>query len=217
LLDGVPADQNRFAVPIEFSPDGQQLYYTLQPNGVGGSWIAFNGRYDNLYTIPVAGGQPLELFRCPAGSLLCLGDFRAEGEELLVAYTDPAGKTINVVTAAGQQINQFAFLEADFLGYPVFGPAGELAFYSADIGEHADGFPIPQPGTIHLVQPPYDGPPRPVKSDDSVATLIDWLDTERLVYNSVDPGGNWGTVVTNLAGEATIWGPGPTQFVTILR
>lgn len=217
LLTGVPATGNRLIVPIRFSHDGRQLYYTLQPNGVGGSWIAFNGRYDSLFVIPASGGQPVELFRCPAGSLLCLGDFSGEGEALRLAYTDPAGKAIHVLAAAGQEINHFAFPEADFLGYPTFGPGAELAFYTAHIAEHPDGYPIPQPGTLYVVLPPYDGQPEPVKSDDSLATLIGWLDSERLVYNSVDPGGNWGTATVNLAGEATIWGPGPTQFIAILR
>jgi hypothetical protein len=217
LLSGWPAVENRFATPVRFSADGETLYFTLQPIGVGGSWIAFNGRYDNLYAIPTSGGQPAEIFQCPAGSLLCIGDFSGDGEALKFAYTDSANKTIHVLAAGGERINQFSFPEADYLGYPSFGPGGELALYVATIGEHPDGYPIPQPGTIYLVPPPYDGQPQLVKSDDSVATLIGWLDPEQLVYNSIDPGGNWGTAVTNLSGEAMIWGPGPTQFITILR
>jgi Tol biopolymer transport system component len=217
LLAGIPGTDNRFVVPIRFSSDGQQLYYALQPIGVGGSWVAFNGRYDSLYAVPTSGGQPTELFRCPADSLLCLGDFTGEGEFLRVAYTDPAGKAIHVLAADGQEINHFTFPEADFLGYPAFGLGGELAFYTAAIAEHPDGYPVPQPGTIYIVQPPYNGQPEPVKSDDSLAMIIGWLCSDRLIYNSIDPGGNWGTTTTNLAGEATIWGPGPTQFITILR
>jgi hypothetical protein len=217
LLSGWPAAENRFVIPLRFSTDGETLYFSLQPIGVGGSWVSFNGRYDSLYAIPTSGGQPVEIFQCPAGSLLCIGDFSGDGEALKIAYTDSAAKTIHVLAAGGEQINQFSFPEADYLGYPSFGPGGELAFYVATIGEHPDGYPIPQPGTIYLVQPPYEGQPQPVKSDDSIATLIGWLDPEWLVYNSIDPGGNWGTVVTNFSGEAMIWGPGPTQFVTILR
>jgi hypothetical protein len=217
LLAGLPGTENRFVIPIRFGPDGQQLYYALQPIGVGGSWVAFNGRYDSLYAVPTTGGQPVELFQCPEGSLLCLGDFTGEGEALRVAYADPAAKTIYVLAADRETAGQFSFPEADFIGYPTFGPGGELAFYVAAIGEHADGYPIPQPGAIYLVLPPYAGQPQLVRSDDTVATLIGWLDSERLVYNSIDPGGNWGTGITSLTGEATIWGPGPTQFITILR
>jgi hypothetical protein len=134
-----------------------------------------------------------------------------------VAYTDTAGKTIYVQTADGATAGQFSFPEADFIGYPTFGPGGELAFYVATVSEHANGTPIAQPGAIYLVLPPYDGQPQLVKSDDTVGTLIGWLDSDHLVYNSIDPGGNWGTGVTSLAGEAMIWGAGPTQFITILR
>jgi Tol biopolymer transport system component len=217
LLGGIPGTDNRFVIPIRFSPDGQTLYYAMQPIGVGGSWVAFSGRYDSLHVLPTSGGQPVELFRCPDGSLLCLGDFTGEAEALRLAYTDSAEKAIYVATAGGEVVGQFSFPEADFLGYPTFGPGGELAFYVAAIGEHADGYPIPQPGAIYLVRPPYDGEPQLVKSDDTVATLLGWLDSEHLVYNSIDPGGNWGAVVTSLSGEAMIWGPGPTQFITILR
>lgn len=217
LLAGIPGAENRFVIPIRFSSDGQQLYYAMQPIGVGGSWVAFNGRFDSLHTIPTSGGEPVQLFDCPDGSLLCLGDFSGDDQTLRLAYTDPAGKTIIVLTGEGQEIARFDFPEADFLGYPAFGPGGELAFYSATIAEHADGYPIPQPGNLYVVQPPYDGQPQLVKSDDTMATLIGWLDPERLVYNSIDPGGNWSTAFTNLAGEATIWGRGPVQFITILR
>lgn len=217
LLSGWPAAENRFVIPLRFSADGETLYISLQPIGVGGSWVSFSGRFDSLYAIPTSGEQPVEIFQCPAGSLLCIGDFSGDGEDLRIAYTDSAGKTIHVLAAGSEGSNQFSFPEADYLGYPSFGPGGELAFYVATIGEHADGYPIPQSGTIYLVPPPYEGQPQPVKSDDSIATLIGWLDPEYLVYNSIDPGGNWGTVVTSLSGEAMIWGPGPTQFITILR
>lgn len=217
LLTGIPATANRVIVPIRFSPDGQKLHYALQPLGIGGSWVSFGGRYDSLYVIPTAGGQPTEIFQCPPDGLLCLGDFAGEGDALRVAHTDMAKKTIYILAADGVTINEFSFPDADFLGYPSFGPSGELAFYVAAIGEHVDGFPVPQPGTVYRVQPPYDGEPQPVKSGDSVATLMGWLDTEHLVYNSIDPGGNWGTAVTTLSGDALTWGSGPTQFITILR
>ena len=217
LIDGLPAEDNRFAIPVRFSADGQTLYFALQPLGVGGSWVSFSGRHDSLHAISTSGGQPEEIFQCPEGNLLCMGDFKENGEAIAIAYTDSAGKTIFLLAADGAIINQFSFPEVDFLGYPTFGPGGELAFYVATIAEHADGYPVPQPGTIYAVHSPDNGEPLPVKSGDSVATLIGWLDSERLVYNGIDPGGNWGTVVTTLSGDAWIWGPGPTEFITILR
>lgn len=218
LIGGLPAEENRFAIPIRFSVDGQTLYFALQPLGVGGSWVSFSGRYDSLHAVPTSGGQPAERFRCPEGNLLCLGDFKENGEDITVAYTDSANKTIYLLLGDdGETVNQFSFPLADFLGYPTFGPGGELAFYVATLAEHADGYPVPRPGTVYVLQPPDEGEPQPVKSDDSVATIIGWLDSERLVYNSIDPGGNWGTVVTSLSGDAWIWGPGPTEFITILR
>jgi hypothetical protein len=217
LLTGIPGIDSRFAIPVRFSLDGQRLYYAMQPIGVGGSWVSFSGRYDGLYAIPVAGGQPVQIFQCPAENLLCLGDFSGDGEALHVAYTDSANKTIHVLAADGQPVNQFSFPASDFLGYPTFGPGGELAFYAAAISEHSDGYPIPTPGTIYLVQPPFDSQPIPVKSGQDIATLIGWLDSEHLVYHSIDPGGNWGTVVTTLSGDPFIWGRGPTQFITVLR
>ncbi|MDX1613093.1 MAG: hypothetical protein R3300_02215 [Candidatus Promineifilaceae bacterium] len=214
LIDGWPAADNRLLMPVRFSADGQTLYFTAQPNGVGGSWVAFSGRYDNLYALPTTNGQPLALFQCPDGNLLCLGDFDGDVAELKLAYTDPTTQAIIVLGPDGRTLSQFIFPEADFLGYPSFSPSGELAFYTAVIGEHADGYPIPVPGTLHLVA---DGQAQPLKSDDSVATLIGWLDDEYLIYNSIDPGGNWGTSVVGLAGDIWIWGPGPTQFITVLR
>jgi hypothetical protein len=86
--------QYHIATPIRFSADGQTLFFTWQPIGLGGAWASFNGRYDNLYRLPATGGALEKVFDCAErAQLLCIGDFRDDGT---LAYVD-ADQTIRVI------------------------------------------------------------------------------------------------------------------------
>jgi hypothetical protein len=63
--------------------------------------------------------------------------------------------------------------------------------------------PLPNPGTISLVEPPYTGQPRVLVSDNTVATLWEWLDATRLAYGAMDEFGNVGTAIVTTEGQVT--------------
>ena len=49
VFEGMAVGENRIATPVRFTADGQTLFFTWQPMGLGGGWSSFVGRYDNLY------------------------------------------------------------------------------------------------------------------------------------------------------------------------
>jgi hypothetical protein len=177
-------EQPRGLMPIRFDAAGATLYYSLMPYGIGGSWIAFNGRYDNLYALPTDGsGEPELIFDCASMELfLCLGDFfTVDGAVTGLAYVDAGAGTVVVENGQGQVINMLAVAE-EYVGYPTFGPGGELVFYSAALAEETDGPPTPAMGYLHRVAPPT-APAETLLSDPALVLPVGFLDDSRVVVN----------------------------------
>jgi hypothetical protein len=178
---------------IRFSPDNQTLYFALQPLSSGGGRYAFTGRYDNLYHIPVTGGQPELVFACPKDELDCIGDIAPDGQAFVYTQTNDLlpdgslnGGVIQVQSLDGALINTLTPPGVNYVGYPFFGPAGDLAFFSAKLVDSGKGFLLTRPGYISLVAPPYTGQPQTIFSDDSVGLLEGWLDEQHLIYEIYD-------------------------------
>ncbi len=180
-----PADgQPRGFMPIRFDESGQTLFYALQPYGIGGSWIAFNGRYDNLYTITTDGsGEPELVFDCASKELfLCLGDFFVvDGDVTGLAYVDAPARAVVVENGDGEVINRLEVAE-EYAGYPTWGPGGELIFYSADLAEATDGPPSPAMGYLHRIAPPT-APAETLLNDPALVLPVGFLDESRVVVN----------------------------------
>jgi hypothetical protein len=183
-------------VPIRFSADGSTLFYSHQPIGIGGSWVAFVGRYNDLYSTPSAGGAVSELFRCAdRGPLMCLGDFfLVENQATTLVYTNDQTKEVVVLNGQGETINTIA-VDAEYVGYPTISETGELVFYTATLGEN---FPNPSEAAISRVAPPT-APPEVVAGDPNLVLPQGFLDGSRLVTTYVMEGSSWGTAVVELA------------------
>jgi dipeptidyl aminopeptidase/acylaminoacyl peptidase len=202
LVDQVENTEKRYLEPVQFSPDNSKLSYALQPDGLDGS-IEISGRYDNIYSISVAGDQPQLIFACPtAETPICIGDLAPDGNTLV--YTDPEAAEVRVISRDGNLINALTPPATDYIGPAIFGPAGKLAFVSATHSQTtSDDLPLPSPGHISLIEPPYSGQPRILLSDNSVATVWEWLDESRLAYGSIDEFGNVGTTIVTIDGQVT--------------
>jgi hypothetical protein len=198
-----PDDRPRGLMPIRFDAAGSTLYYALQPYGVGGSWIAFVGRYDNLYAISTeSGAEPQKIFDCAdKGLFLCLGDFFVtDGAVTAVAYVDQQAGTVFVENGAGDLLNTLQE-DADYVGYPTWGPTGELVYYTATLAEMTDGPPMPAMGNLRRVAPPT-APAETVVSDPNLALPVEFLDDTRVVVNWItEPEtGLWGLALAGIDG-----------------
>ena len=194
LASHVAEGESRTLTPVRFSDTGETLVYTLQPIGLGGIWSAFNGRYDNLYTIPVAGGEPTLVYDCAAdGLFLCIGDFHMFRDDAptLVTVDAPAGTV--VVRSAGQVINTLP-VDAGYVGFPTFSPTGEFIFYSADLSEEEV---LPQAASLHRVAPPI-APAETVISDPQIILPQRFLDDSHLAVGYAGEDDTWGLALVNI-------------------
>lgn len=207
LLEQAENNERRYLEPVRFSADNTHLYYAMQPDGLGGMIFSFSGRYDSMYRLPLRGGEAELILACPGDQQsICIGDISADGNYLAVARYGEGG--VQVLDGSGSPVSTLTPPATDYVGWPVFSPAGQLAFVSAVLAQDNDQAPPrPNPGYISLVASPYTGQPETVYSDNGVTTVWEWLDDTRLIYGAMDEEGNIGTAVISVDGQQTVLSP----------
>ncbi|MBN1993352.1 MAG: hypothetical protein JW953_11685 [Anaerolineae bacterium] len=205
LMEQVENTDRRYVEPIRFSPDNNELFYALQPDGLGGPIFAFSGRYDTVYSVLVTGEPAQLIFACPTTeNPICIGDVAATGNALTYAESG----LVNIISRDGALLGALTPPAMDYVGPAVFGPTGNLAFVSATLSQPSgDELPLPNPGYIVFIEPPYAGPPQILLTDNSVAAVWEWVDENRLAYGSVDEFGNIGTSILTMDGQAVELSP----------
>ena len=204
---------NHIATPIRFTGDGQTLYFTWQPIGLGGAWSSFNGRYDNIYRLPAAGGNWEVVFDCADRQLfLCIGDFKDDGT---LAYID-AERAIHVVGPDGAEVAAITTAD-DYAGYPTFNADGDLFYSTAVLPQDDSAVPFPSPGTVYRVAAPYTGSPEVVASAGGVLTAAGaqpFLDATHLVIGYAE-GEMWGSALLDTTtGAITRLEPWPNAYLS---
>jgi hypothetical protein len=190
-----PNQGMRTVIPIRFSDDGNTLYYGIQPLGIGGSWVAFTGRYHSLFQTPSAGGVLTPVFDCASlGLFMCIGDFYLVNNQLAnLVYTNDQTKEVVVLDGQGQVINTLP-MQAEYVGFPMFSPTAELVFYTAELGQ---SFPSPTAASLYRVAPPTAAA-EVVTSDPNLVLPQFFLDGNHLVTSYVMADNNWGLAVTDV-------------------
>lgn len=202
LLEQVQNTDSRYVELVRFSADNQTLFYAHQPDGLGGSLFAFSGVYDTIYALPVSGGEAQLIHACPGeAGAVCIGDVSPDGSTLV--YTDVGAQLIYVLGTDGTIINTISPPATDFIGRATFSPAGNLAFTAGVLTTPDDALPLPNPGYLGYLAPPYTGNPQILVSDNSVAVIWEWLSDTQVAYGSLDAEGNMGTAVVSLEGQVT--------------
>ena len=210
ILEDAPGGELRILDPIRFSSDGTTLFFSWEPIGLGGMWASFNGRSDNLYRVPVTGGEPEKIFDCADMELfLCIGDFLDDGT---VTYTD-AERSIHVVGPGGVEMATIP-TAGDYAGYPTFTPTDDLIYSEAVVPTEVDT-PLPAPGTIYRVAAPYTGAPTVVATANGLLVSYmnrPFLDDDTLVV-AYQEGEMWGSALLNMAGDITPLEPWPNAYL----
>lgn len=199
ILDQVENSELRFASPIRFSPNGDVLYYTLQPD-IGGP--IYTGRFDTVYRVSTTGGEAQVLYACSEENPVCIGGLSPNGDALTVVQ--PNEGTIQILNSNGDVVNSLPLPATDYIERTAFGLNGNLAFISATLSQNDENAPpLPSPGYISFIAPPYTGEAQTLLSNNNVGTLRGWLDENRLVFGSVDQEGNAGTSIVTIGGQVT--------------
>ena len=199
ILDQVENSELRFASPIRISPNGDVLYYTLQPD-IGGP--VYSGRFDTVYSASTIDGQSQLLYACPEENLVCVGGLSPNGDTLTVVQ--PTESLVQILDSNGGVVNSVPLPATDYIERTAFGPNGNLAFISATLTQtDEEAPPLPNPGYISFIAPPYTGESQILLSNNNIGTLRGWLDDNRLVFGSIDQEGNVGTSVVTVDGQVT--------------
>lgn len=206
---------SRAVVPVRFSADGGALFYTNQPLGVGGSWSAFTGRYDNLYALRLRTGAPATaVFDCAdLGLFMCLGDFlELDAQASLLAYVDGDGALV-IENGLGDTLNTIAPAGANYVSYPTFHQNGELAFYAADLRDDAL---IPAAATIYRVAP-ATAPAEALASEPGLLPPRAWLDETRVVVGYAAGESDWRAAVVGLDGAVNVLDAANASVIAVLN
>ena len=200
IVDQAENTELRFVLPIRFSANGDVLYYSLQPD-IGGP--VFSGRFDNVYSASAINGQAQLLYACSEENPVCVGGLSPNGDTLTVVQ--PTEGSIQILNSNGSVVNTLPLPATDYIERTAFGPNGSLAFISATLSQSSeDAPPLPSPGYISFIAPPYTGEAQILLSNNNVGTLRGWLDENRLVFGSIDQEGNSGTSMVTIDGQVTV-------------
>jgi hypothetical protein len=199
IIDGVENSEARYVMPIRFSLADNSLYYALQPDI--GTPV---DRFDTLYQVPSAGGEPQLIYACPAEeNPLCITGLALNGSVFTVL--DPDEDALKILSPDGTEINAIPLPGTDYVERTTFTPGGQLAFMSAQLTEPAseDEPPLPNPAYITVMAAPYTEPAQTLVSNNNIGTLLGWLDENQLIYGSLTESGEPTTAVVNLGAETT--------------
>jgi|GEM_PF-1251584 len=187
--------------PLYFSPDENIVYLARRPYGIGGVG-PFPAQYTGLYALPLDGGEPEPLFECPTPFAMCLNDVDFERRLLAVSAGDGEQPEVRILDFDGAVVARYPAPDAEFVGQPLLGPDGDVAFIRANVEVSEAGAPRFRPGAILLWEAPYAGQPQTlVEETDSFFDLWHWFDGNHLVVDDWVDG--QGLALLNLSGERT--------------
>jgi len=197
ILDQVENGEMRFVSPVRFASDGRAFFYALQPD-TGGPVLS--GRFDTLYRLTLSQNQAQLIYACPQDNPACIGGVSPDGE--LVTIIQPAAGVIQLFNTGGGALNSIALPATDYTERIAFSPSGNLAFVTATLAQASeDSPPLPSPGYLSVITPPYGDQPQTLLSNNNIGTLLGWIDDNRLIYGTLDAEGNTGTAIVSLDGQ----------------
>jgi WD40 repeat protein len=127
------SSEGLYAVPLRWAPDGQHLYFSMEPSGLGG-YILFGGR-SSLYALDVGSGATTEIIPVDLRhSVICLDDLSPDNT-LIARHCDGAISVTNLQSGQRTKVNLPKELTPDMVsqsGDVRFSPDGtRLAFAMA--------------------------------------------------------------------------------------
>jgi hypothetical protein len=179
LTETIAGDQAPYQIVAQFwSDDGQSVYFSREPVGIGG-YILFGGA-SSLYRYSRADGSVTEIIPFnPAGGMICLDDFNADlslaaghcGDPKTITLHDLAGGPDRAITAPGT-VTDFSVV-----GGARFSPDGQRVAFAL-----AKGNPEAEQGYV-AVSDGLEGASNFIATTDpgSYYTVLAWLNDSTLL------------------------------------
>jgi hypothetical protein len=176
-----PETESNIVRPLRISPDGERIYYSLEPVGLGRQWPEPLGRYTSLYSNSTWWyGILTPHFDC-GNEYWCISDF-SEALDLMVSVQ---GGVIQIFELSSGNLQ--AEIPAPE-GYPtirqaLISPEGVITFLGVVEGDFGD---LPVDVSIFTLQPPYQGDPHLVLHDPGLLNLLGWVSPTQLLADGND-------------------------------
>ncbi|MFW5942112.1 MAG: hypothetical protein ACOCXI_09940 [Chloroflexota bacterium] len=202
--------------PLFISAEENVVYFARRPYGIGGAG-PFPAQYSSLYALPLDGGEPQPVFSCETPFDFCLNDVDFERRLLAVVANEGERATVRLVGFDGAEVARYTAPDANYVGDPVFGPNGDVAFIAATLERPEEGTPLFRPAAIRLWAAPYDVEPQTLaQGTDVLFDLWFWVGATHLLSGDWDDGR--GLALLDLNGEPiVIPGSGGARPVMVLE
>ncbi len=173
----------RVLVAGRWSPDGQRLYFSKEPVGLGG-YILFGGA-SNLWAYNMADGSTAQVMNEPG--MACIDEFSYDERLLAHHCANPTITVIQIASGAATTINPPSQgVEANFVGSARFSPDGARVAFGI-----ARGDPNNEQGWV-AVSDGFSGESRLIATAPAgdYFHVVGWMDANTLVLQSwgVKPG-----------------------------
>ena len=157
--------------PRRISSDGERVFFSQEPGGLGRQWPEPLGHYTSLYSISTWGDAYPEMHFDCGREYWCISDF-SEEQGILVSIQGDAIRIIEL--SSGELIREVQASEAiNLVRQALIGPDGEIAFMGVTLDE-IDSGSSPEDVAIFLIEPPYLKEPVMVLSDPGLLNLLGW-------------------------------------------
>lgn len=196
----IVSNEGRYPSPLHWTPDGQHLFYSMEPSGIGG-YIPFGGR-SSLYDLDVSTGQSTEVIPFDNSTFLCLEELSPD----LSMISSHCEKQVSIISLASKAKTVIALpdgvpaSEVGFEGSVHFSPDGKRVAF-AMLGTD----PQNQQGWV-AVTDDLSGTSRLIATSQpkNWYSVIGWLDDSHLLAETNNTNGDgWETIqVLSLDGTA---------------
>jgi hypothetical protein len=185
MFDFLPENPSGACVlrPRKLSMDESQVYFSLEPVGLGTTWPEPLGRFTSLYSINVDWDSSPELVYDCGREYWCISDF-SEEHDILISMLDGTIQIFGL--SGGELIREVKPPETyPLVRQAMIGPGGTIAFLGVAMGEPGLGG-SPEGAAIFILEPLYQAEPILVLEDAGMLNLIGWAGPGLLLVNGND-------------------------------
>jgi hypothetical protein len=192
--DFVPEGDSGGKILRPIRSDGERVYFSQEPVGLGRQWPEPRGRYTNLYSIQTWGYDSPELHFDCGGEHWCITDF-SEEQGILASIQ---GEVLRIVDLASAELIREVQAPVDYplTRQAMIGPDGSIAFLGIRMGEANYG-ELPEDAALFMIEPPYQDEPVLVLKDGGLLNLLGWVAPHLVLVD-----GN--NLAKNAAGKSTL-------------